>query len=209
MQQMAFPVIDPVATGRNILRLRTERGLSVRDLQTYFGFAEPQAIYKWQKGQSLPSVDNLYALSALLGVPMDEILVSAEPKLHLIVYEQQADACCSAFFCFLPGGNGRGRSRSALAALSRFRFRPFPAGRRQRCGMRPIGRLCFHFLEKWRRVKAECASEAASQRKAPERSGLKDAMRVLPGIQDRAGSQDRWGSPESMQKYAALQFVCI
>ena len=95
MYQKAFPVIDPVATGANIVRLRIQRGLSVRDLQAYFGFEEPQAIYKWQKGKSLPSVDNLYALGALLEVPMDEILVSARPKLHMIVCEQQADACCS------------------------------------------------------------------------------------------------------------------
>ena len=91
-----FPVIDPVATGENIVRLRKSRGLTVRDLQLWFGFEEPQAIYKWQKGKSLPSVDNLYALSALLDVPMDEILVTARPKLNIIVCEQQAGACCSA-----------------------------------------------------------------------------------------------------------------
>ena len=65
MSMIQFPVIDPVATGANICRLRKDRGLTVRDLQHYFGFEEPQAIYKWQRGQSLPSVDNLYALSAL------------------------------------------------------------------------------------------------------------------------------------------------
>ena len=95
MHMKQFPVIDPVATGKNIVRLRTERGLSVRDLQSYFGFEEPQAIYKWQQGKSLPTVDNLYALGALLEVPMDEILVSARPKLNMIVNEQQAGACCS------------------------------------------------------------------------------------------------------------------
>lgn len=51
MTNTPFPVIDPVATGENILRLRQERGLSVRDLQAYFGFEEPQAIYKWQRGK--------------------------------------------------------------------------------------------------------------------------------------------------------------
>ena len=75
MNSKPFPTIDPIATGENIVRLRKERGLSVRDLQTFFGFEEPQAIYKWQRGQSLPSVDNLYALSTLLDVSMDEILV--------------------------------------------------------------------------------------------------------------------------------------
>ena len=89
-----FPVIDPAATGANIVRLRKARGLSVRDLQSYFGFEEPQAIYKWQRGQSLPSVDNLYALGALLDVSMDEILVPSKPNIML--FEQQADAaCCS------------------------------------------------------------------------------------------------------------------
>ena len=75
MYAKRFPVIDPVATGANIVRLRRERGLTVRDLQSYFGFEEPQAIYKWQRGQSLPTIDNLYALGALLDVTMDEILV--------------------------------------------------------------------------------------------------------------------------------------
>lgn len=70
-----FPVIDPVATGENIIRLRKARGLTVRQLQEWFGFEEPQAIYKWQRGKSLPSVDNLYALGKLLDVPMDSILV--------------------------------------------------------------------------------------------------------------------------------------
>ena len=27
------------------------RGMTVRDLQAYFGFEEPQAIYKWQRGK--------------------------------------------------------------------------------------------------------------------------------------------------------------
>ena len=98
MTYKQFPVIDPVATGENIVRLRQERGLSVRDLQAYFGFEEPQAIYKWQRGKSLPTVDNLYALGALLDVPMEEILVSAKPKLNIIVNEQQARACCSPHF---------------------------------------------------------------------------------------------------------------
>ena len=79
-----FPVIDLPATGANIRRLRQTKGLSVRDLQQFFGFEEPQAIYKWQRGQSLPTVDNLYALSALLDVPMNDILVAADlPELHI------------------------------------------------------------------------------------------------------------------------------
>ena len=42
MAIIRFPVIDPAATGANITRLRRERGLTVRDLQRFFGFEEPQ-----------------------------------------------------------------------------------------------------------------------------------------------------------------------
>lgn len=75
-----FPVIDPVATGENIIRLRKAKGLTVRQLQQWFGFEEPQAIYKWQQGKSLPSVDNLYALGYFLNVPIEDILVPYENK---------------------------------------------------------------------------------------------------------------------------------
>ena len=70
-----YPTIDLEATGRNIERLRIAAGLSVKDLQEIFGFGTPQAIYKWQRGTALPSVDNLVLLSAVFGVPVDEILV--------------------------------------------------------------------------------------------------------------------------------------
>ena len=70
-----YPSIDPEATGRNIGQLRIAAGLSVKDLQDIFGFGTPQAIYKWQRGTALPSVDNLVVLSAVFGVPIDEILV--------------------------------------------------------------------------------------------------------------------------------------
>ena len=56
----------------------------------FFGFEEPQAIYKWQSGKSLPTIDNLYALSALLDVRMDEILVAAKPELKIAEIEPQA-----------------------------------------------------------------------------------------------------------------------
>lgn len=75
MHELPFPVIDPVKTGKNIRALRIKRGLSVKQLQQWFQFQEPRAIYKWQNGQSLPSIDNLYALSILFKVPMNEILI--------------------------------------------------------------------------------------------------------------------------------------
>jgi transcriptional regulator with XRE-family HTH domain len=72
---MRMPFINTVATGRNIDRLRVEAGLSVRDMQMVFGFATPQAIYKWIHGTSLPTIDNMVILAAMLDVTLDEIVV--------------------------------------------------------------------------------------------------------------------------------------
>ena len=74
-KMIPFPVIDVEATGQNIERLRKKRGLTVQELQEFFGFETPSAIYQWQRGECLPSVDNLYALSAILRVTMNEILI--------------------------------------------------------------------------------------------------------------------------------------
>ena len=68
--------IDMIRTGQNIARLRKQAGLSGRDLQDIFGFATPQAIYKWQQGVALPTIDNLVVLAAVLQVRMDDILVT-------------------------------------------------------------------------------------------------------------------------------------
>ena len=70
-----LPVIDMAATGMNIARLRRNAGLTVRDLQAVFGFSTPQAIYKWKRGDALPTLDNIVALAAVLGVTVEEILV--------------------------------------------------------------------------------------------------------------------------------------
>ncbi len=76
--QKAFPVIDLAATGRKIDLRRRQAGLSVRELQNYFGFEYPQAIYNWQHGECLPSVDNLLALARILQVSMEELLVYSD-----------------------------------------------------------------------------------------------------------------------------------
>ena len=71
---MLVPVVDMKQTGEKIVSLRTQRGISVRDLQHMLGFTTPQSIYKWQRGETLPTIENLAALACILGVPMDAIL---------------------------------------------------------------------------------------------------------------------------------------
>lgn len=69
-----IPTIDIKQTGRKINQLRIENDLSVKDLQKIFGFTTPQAIYKWQQGTALPSLDNLVVLSEVFNVSIEEIL---------------------------------------------------------------------------------------------------------------------------------------
>ena len=96
MEFKTYLSIDMAATGRNIARLRKSHGYTVADFQKYFGFAAPQAIYKWQKGLALPSTDNLYALSYLLGVPMEEILIPLSKNGP--TDESHDPSCDSVFF---------------------------------------------------------------------------------------------------------------
>lgn len=80
-QYTAFPTIDMKRTGKAIEQARKARGLSVREVQEYFGFEYPQAIYKWQWGETLPSVDNLFALAKLLRVNMQDLLVEYDREV--------------------------------------------------------------------------------------------------------------------------------
>ena len=103
----SFPVIDMVATGKNIVRLRKESGLTVADLQDYFGFEAPQAIYKWQKGISLPSTDNLLALGYLLDVAMEEILVTRPMAADILPQEESCGGPrFGSSFSSMPGNAG-------------------------------------------------------------------------------------------------------
>ena len=80
---MAIPTIDMAGTGQNINRLRQNAGISVRDLQNIFGFATPQAIYKWQHGTAMPTIDNLIVLAKVLGVKVDDILVINDTQITI------------------------------------------------------------------------------------------------------------------------------
>ena len=72
---MMMPFVNTVATGQNIDRLRIAAGMSVKDMQMVFGFATPQAIYKWIHGTAMPTIDNMVILAAILGVTIDEIVI--------------------------------------------------------------------------------------------------------------------------------------
>lgn len=70
-----IPTINVEETGMRIDVLIHESEYSVRDISEKLGFETPQAIYKWMQGKTLPKLDNLVALAAILKVSVDDILV--------------------------------------------------------------------------------------------------------------------------------------
>ena len=75
-----LPVIDKKKTGINLRLMMDKRGLTVKDVQQYLGLGSVQSVYHWLNGISLPTVDNLYALSELFQVSMDEMLCGNRKK---------------------------------------------------------------------------------------------------------------------------------
>lgn len=84
---MNYPRINMRATGANIKRLRKEKGITVQQIADFMGFTEPVAVYKWQRGDSLPTTNNLLALSKLMNCSMEDILVE-DDEMSSFIY------CC-------------------------------------------------------------------------------------------------------------------
>lgn len=74
MEQM-YLSIQQEETGRKIKKLLFENGYTVKDVQSARGFENPQSIYKWISGKSLPSLDSFIILSRLLHTSIEDILV--------------------------------------------------------------------------------------------------------------------------------------
>lgn len=76
-----YPVIDKIRTGSRIRQLMREKSLTVKDIKEYLALASVQGIYLWLNGSTIPSIDNLYALSELFQVPMDEIVCGSRKPI--------------------------------------------------------------------------------------------------------------------------------
>ena len=69
-----FPLIDKRETGINLRRIMDDRHISPRDVQEYLGLGCVQSVYRWLDGVSMPTVDNLYALSEMFKLPIDAMV---------------------------------------------------------------------------------------------------------------------------------------
>ena len=71
------PTIDLIATGQNIRQMRRERNITVSEIQSYLELDTPRGVYKWQRGECLPSIENLLGLSMLFNTSINDILKTA------------------------------------------------------------------------------------------------------------------------------------
>jgi len=76
-----YPIIDPERTGKQIKVYMLEKGISVRQIQEYLGLTSVQTVYHWLEGISMPNIDNLYALSQLFQVEVDELICGTKKRL--------------------------------------------------------------------------------------------------------------------------------
>ncbi|MCI9423817.1 helix-turn-helix domain-containing protein [Lachnospiraceae bacterium WCA-9-b2] len=77
---MRYPVISVERTGKRIRDICVRQGICAKEIQEYMGFSAVQSVYDWFHGKNLPSVDNLYALSRLLKVSMERLLVTSDQE---------------------------------------------------------------------------------------------------------------------------------
>lgn len=79
------PVLDLNATGAKIKSLLRQRGISPRELQSILNFPYVQTIYNWFRGKNMPTLDNLVVLAQVLGVSMDDIIVTRTVDVEIDV----------------------------------------------------------------------------------------------------------------------------
>lgn len=78
MEKSTYASLDATMTGKRIQHVISESKYSVKDFQTMLRLSCPQPIYRWMKGQTLPSIDNLYMMHRILGIHMEDMLVASD-----------------------------------------------------------------------------------------------------------------------------------
>ena len=69
--------VEMQEVGNRIRSIRKEKHISMRDMEDFFEMY-PQTMYKWERGDTLPNIDNLIALSNYFGVSIDLLLTGKD-----------------------------------------------------------------------------------------------------------------------------------
>lgn len=70
--------LDRKATGKNLKRLFHERGLTIAAVSEWFGYDTMSTVSNWTRGVCAPRVESLVALTDLLGVTIDDIIITVK-----------------------------------------------------------------------------------------------------------------------------------
>lgn len=79
--------IDVKRTGRKMKEICRQKGITVKTIQKELYIGSFQSIYAWFSGKTLPSLDNMYRLSRLLGVPMEALIVDEAKDAWVLLEE--------------------------------------------------------------------------------------------------------------------------
>lgn len=83
-----FPTIDKRKTGVNLQKIMMQKNLTVRDVKEYLGLGSVQSVYHWLNGISMPTVDNLYALSELFQMPVDRLICGSKMAGNAEIWQE-------------------------------------------------------------------------------------------------------------------------
>jgi len=72
---MDFSPFDLSSIGERIRSMRKAMGITPRYIADELMLGSVQAVYKWERGEGLPAIENLYALSVLFNTTIEEILL--------------------------------------------------------------------------------------------------------------------------------------
>lgn len=87
-----FPLISKRETGVNLRRIMDMRGITPKDVQEYLDLGCVQSVYRWIDGINMPTIDNLYALSELIQVPIDAIVCGDRAPIVPDIIVKQLDS---------------------------------------------------------------------------------------------------------------------
>ena len=95
-----YPIINLRETGINLHRIMDRRGISPKDIKEFLNLGSIQTVYNWCNGLNMPTIDNLYALSQLLRVPIDAIICGNRKPImpEPVVIENARDRRLYAYY---------------------------------------------------------------------------------------------------------------
>ena len=71
---MYRPEYDMEVVGKNLKRLRENKALTVEEVREYLRLGSVQAVYKYERGESYPQADTMFALMQLYGASVEDIV---------------------------------------------------------------------------------------------------------------------------------------